>query len=237
MVPFNIHQSVCNEDGENDEVLAERYADALCEQFADSPEGRPLSEAGVSLQWPHLMMHYSVGHLGLTPPQMSVRDFEEVLFEIIPRKVSADADEADEIVTVLQVFWQYLQREFRLPNANGILQRLGTGATQRLHDALDDPSNFGMAKSFFTAGAKAGFDMMTEAGMNAFMLAYNARILANRSAGQSTLPQETPRRFNIFGDDDSAMPFGNRTERRTAEREKLRLDKKRQRQAKRKNRR
>jgi hypothetical protein len=95
-----------------------------------------------------------------------------------------------------------------------------------------------MAKSFFMAGQKGGFDMTTEAGLAEFMRVYNAGVLSNRgSVGRPASPQEPSRRLSMFADGEPTTQFGNRAERRAAERVKLREDKKRQRQAKRQNRR
>lgn len=41
---------------------------------------------------------------------------------------------------------------------------------------MNDPSNFGMAKSIFMMGQEAGFDMTTRDGSDAFMLAYNTQL-------------------------------------------------------------
>jgi hypothetical protein len=43
---------------------------------------------------------------------------------------------------------------------------------------MDDPSKFGMAKSFVMMGRQAGFDMTKEDDIDAFMHRYNASILA-----------------------------------------------------------
>lgn len=52
------------------------------------------------------------------------------------------------------------------------------GAEQRLAGELADSSNYGIAKSFFMAGERAGFDMTTEQGLQAWTASYNARLLA-----------------------------------------------------------
>ena len=54
---------------------------------------------------------------------------------------------------------------------------------------MNDPSNFGMAKSFFAMGQAAGYDMTTQAGMNAFMLAYNTGLVVRRSLPEPSLPR------------------------------------------------
>ena len=41
---------------------------------------------------------------------------------------------------------------------------------------MNDPSRFGMAKSFFTMGKASGFDMTSEEGMGEFIQLYNASV-------------------------------------------------------------
>ena len=53
-------------------------------------------------------------------------------------------------------------------NAEGMVARLGT--------ELSDTSNYGMAKSIFMMGNKAGYDMSSEAGLAEFMMAYNRSL-------------------------------------------------------------
>ncbi|MFM9964072.1 MAG: hypothetical protein ACKV2Q_22950 [Planctomycetaceae bacterium] len=232
--PFDIHQTLSDEYGERDEDLAVEYCEKLGDRFANSLEAQPLLESGVGLGWAESMMRYSIDYLGETPPNMSVRDVSEVVFEIFPRKVSVNANQAGEVIAELHAFWSFLQREYQLKNATRILELLGPGAEERLHDELDDPSNFGMAKSFYMAGQQAGFDMTTQAGLNAFMHVYNSRILSNPGpSSRPTLPPEPARRMSIFGDDKPTTMIGTRAERRAAERVKLREEKKRKRQAKR----
>lgn len=228
--PFNIHQKLFDKYGETDEGKVEEYIGSLMNEFADSPEAQPIFDAGRRLGWAATMMDYSFGHLGIAPPSMKLADFQEVVFEIIPRKVSVEAECAEEIVTELRAFWQFLQRRFRLANAAVILSDLDSEAVSRLHDALDSPENFGMAKSFFMAGQKAGFDMTTQEGLNKFMLAYNAGLLAGKRFNRLDAPPREPQRgLSIFDDDAIASQYGNRADRRAAKREQRREAKKRQR--------
>ena len=77
--------------------------------------------------------------------------------------MSVEPDAAQEIVAELRAFWQFLKRTRSLEKANTILDLLTDEDADRLEAELADPENFGMAKSIFTAGANAGFDMTDEA--------------------------------------------------------------------------
>jgi hypothetical protein len=175
---FNIHQKVFNQDGEPLEKIAAQYRKDLFKLFMESPEGQALIDEGIEPGWADMMMDYGMNYLRLTPPQMSPADLREVLFDLFPRKVSADADEAPNVIRELQAFWTFLQREFQLENAAACLRILDDKAARRLREEMSDPANFGIAKSFVMMGKARGFDMTTEEGINEWMTIYNAEIAA-----------------------------------------------------------
>jgi hypothetical protein len=176
---FDIHQPL-DEDGDYDEQAVEEYIEGLVEEFAASPEAKPVVEQYGNLGWAGSMMDYAIGHIGVTPPKMFGSDFEEVLFELIPRKVSTGPDSAAAIVAELRAFWTFLQRAYNLRNAASILKILKEGAVERLERELSNPANYGMAKSFFMKGQELGFDMTTQEGLDAFMLFYNSQLAGAR---------------------------------------------------------
>ncbi|HEY4389405.1 MAG TPA: hypothetical protein VGN34_33605 [Ktedonobacteraceae bacterium] len=55
-------------------------------------------------------------------------------------------------------------------------------AARRLEQALQEPANFGMAKSFVLMGQEAGFDMESPEGMRAWVEAYNATVAPTMAA-------------------------------------------------------
>jgi len=60
---------------------------------------------------------------------------------------------------------------------------------------MNDPSRFGMAKSFFMMGQAAGFDMTTQEGAEAFMNWYNAMVMMQEEmARQRDRPATRKRR-------------------------------------------
>lgn len=95
---------------------------------------------------------------------MSPDDLREILFDLFPRKVSTDADEAEGIVRELRTFWTFLQREFNLANAEACLKVLDEKAARQLKKELSNPANFGIAKSFMMMGLERGFDLSSERG-------------------------------------------------------------------------
>jgi hypothetical protein len=57
-----------------------------------------------------------------------------------------------------------------------MLARLTPQAARRLERELQEPANFGLAKSFVLLGKEAGFDMESPEGMRAWVDAYNATL-------------------------------------------------------------
>jgi hypothetical protein len=135
-----------------------------------------------------MMMEYAFDYVGVSVPEMSVRHFNEVVFELFPRKVSTEAESAFPIIAELRAFWDFVHRQHGLANARKIRDSLTDDAVIRLKKALSDPADFGMAKGIVLAGQKAGFDMSTEEGLNAFMAVYNASILGNGFGGPPPEP-------------------------------------------------
>ena len=186
---FDIHQSPSDEHGEWDEGAVEDYCNDLMESFATSPEGSAVEERYGDVGWAHSFLYYGFNYVGSAPPEMSRRDAKEILFDLFPRKVSTTPDAAGEIIFEMRAFWAFLLREYALTNATGILQDLGDDAERRLARELDDPRNFGMAKSLVMMGREAGFDMTTQEGLNSCMQAYNAAIGARQFSGPPPEPR------------------------------------------------
>ena len=202
---FNIHQQVFDRDGMPLEKKASQYQDQLLELFEQSPEGQALRDEGIEAGWASMLIDFGIHYLSVTPPQMSPDNVRQILFDLFPRKVSASADEAPEIVRELQAFWQFLQREFHLENAAACLNALDEKTARKLKKEMSDPANFGIAKSFVTMGMQRGFDMSSEEDINKWMATYNAEIAAG-AGPRIPLPGEQSK---------SAQQFRNRLQPRT----------------------
>jgi hypothetical protein len=181
---FDINELVFDEQGTYQEEPALRYEHALMEQFAASPEGQAIRETGTELGWAGAMIHYAINYPGMTPPTMTPSNLEEVVYDLFPRKVITEKGDGAEIIQELRAFWHFLQRVYQLPQANQMLARLTPQAARRLERALQEPANFGMAKSFVLMGKEAGFDMESPEGMQAWVKAYNATVAPADPASQ-----------------------------------------------------
>ncbi len=177
---FDIHQ--LDKLDEWDEEAFEEYQDTLLDLFLQSEEGQahlqefPERDAGF---WASQLMHYGYNYLGLTLPQMSKADVEEIVTELFPRKISLlSPDDADDGIPELVAFWRYLKREHALRQANAVIRLLQRIAPDFV-SILNDPARFGMAKSFMMMGHSAGFDMTNEEDINEFIQLYNASLASD----------------------------------------------------------
>ena len=182
---FDINEAVFDAQGHYREEKAVRYEEALMEQFAAAPEGQAIQARGTELGWARAMLHYAITYSGVTPPTMTPDDLEEVLYDLFPRKVITERGDGAEIIQELQAFWRFLQRVYQLPHARQMLARLTPQAARRLERELQEPANFGMAKSFVLLGKEAGFDMESPEGMRAWVETYNATVAPRVAAAHS----------------------------------------------------
>jgi hypothetical protein len=196
---FNINQldKIIYEGGEEEEKALEDYQDALLEIFSLSEEGRAFFEGDSDPDqafWAYQLMYFGFTYEGVSIPKMTVRDVQQIVTGLFPRKISLSSeDEAEEAIPELIAFWQFLKREYKLSTADDILTYLRK-IEPEFKDMMMDPANFGMAKSFFMMGQSSGYDMTDEAEAGRFINIYNAGLLAQGSGG---LP--LPDQDEIFG--------------------------------------
>ncbi len=187
---FDIHQlDGVDPTSEQASGAMDRYQKALLQRFYDSPEAADLVKTGSGIgYWAVQMIHFGFSYLGATIPLLTAAEAKEILTELFPRKISLSSpDEADAAIPELSAFWSYLEREHRLPNAPAILGVLRE-VQPEFKGMMNDPSKFGLAKSFFMAGQAAGFDMRNEEQLQKFALLYNAGLAAEHEARSEDHP-------------------------------------------------
>lgn len=190
---FDINEPVFDEQGTYLEERALRYEHTLMDQFTASPEGQAITQTGTELGWTQAMIHYAMTSSGVTPPTMTANDLEDVIYDLFPRKVITERGDGAEIIQEVRAFWHFLQRVYQLPQAIQMLALLTPQAARRLERKMQEPANFGMAKSFIMMGKQAGFDMESPEGMQAWVEAYNATV-APQLAAPSLYPEPLARK-------------------------------------------
>jgi hypothetical protein len=147
--------------------------DALVRRFVASPEAKDLTDVHAC----RFVMDFAADYFTATIPTLSATELREIVFEIIPRKMSIAASEASWIIEETRAFYAFLKRELRLPQADACLRVLGGDAVTELEAALSDPRKFGMAKSLVMGGRQSGFDMDSKAGIEAWMRSVQSQPL------------------------------------------------------------
>ncbi len=168
---FDIRQDFFDKYGEFDNDEFQAWCTALLNKFAGSSEFTSLPEGEYGLV--DCLLQYGADYLGASLSTMSVSDLNEIVFEIIPRKVMLEAEFAADLIHEFKAFFRFVDREYSLPGAKKLANSLDAKAEKRLAKELGNQSNFGMAKSFFSAGKAAGYDMTSQHDLNLFTTVYN----------------------------------------------------------------
>lgn len=150
-------------DDEIDHDERRALEEQLIDQFRSSPEGQGLGETFACT----IIMDLLATHFGQTVATSDYRHLREALFEIVPRRVGIVASEERPMIEQLRAFYQFLEREYELPQAGRCLRELQEDAVARLEQALLDPGFFNMDESIFVAGAEAGIDLESQEGIGA----------------------------------------------------------------------
>lgn len=125
-----------------------RERERVLERFAASPYAAEAPDHG----WIGLALEYAAEYLDTPVADLDADALDEIVFEILPRKVSCAPDAAPEVICSLRAFWSFARDVLDHPHAEECLEVLGADAVRRLERELADPSNFGLAKSLVMAG-------------------------------------------------------------------------------------
>jgi hypothetical protein len=169
-----------DEAGDLEPELRRELENELMHAFCAAPESESVEPA-----WCAHVMDWAGEYLGRTIATIDAERLRDVLFSIAPRKVTVDPSAAAEIIPSLRAFYRFLKRTCDLPQADACARVLGGRAASELESALGDPANFGMAKSFFMSGRAAGFDMNSQAGIDAWAAHLDATTARARPTSQA----------------------------------------------------
>ncbi len=188
---FDIRAENRNQDGVIDGTWANEFEQELVARFEKSPEASGVVDAG---SWTGSMLDFGVSYLDVSVAEIGANELREILFELFPRKMSCEPDDAAAIVKELRAFWTWVKREFHLETADECLAVLRPGSEQALRRTLADSGKFGMAKSLFLAGKNAGYDTGTQEGLNRFVADVNAGKLPFHDMPALGPPRAVPAR-------------------------------------------
>jgi hypothetical protein len=145
-------------------ALAELEQD-LAGAFLLSPEAAALDSMSSYEQ----LFELARTAFGRTVMSLEAAPLAMLVFEVLPRKVMLEAEDAAPVVADLRLFYAFLERVFALPQARACLEVLGEGAAERLAEAITSGEHFTREKAILLEGTKAGFDMYTPEGIQAYV--------------------------------------------------------------------
>jgi hypothetical protein len=145
-------------------ALAELEQD-LAGAFLLSPEAATLDSMSSYEQ----LFELARTGFGRTVLSLEAAQLAMLVFEVLPRKVMLEAEDAAPVVADLRLFYAFLDRVFALPQARACLEILGEGAAEKLAEAIASGEHFTREKAILLKGTKAGFDMYTPEGIQAYV--------------------------------------------------------------------
>lgn len=151
-------------NGMDQETRAE-LEDELMRRFAATQLGSTLPD----VRYCKLVMDFAATYFGATIATLRPAQLREIVFAIIPNMVSIYASAASSIIYDNRALYVFLKTEFGLKQADACLRVLPHSAVKKLELALSDATKFSVGKSVFMAGLEAGFDMDSEAGIEAYL--------------------------------------------------------------------
>jgi hypothetical protein len=122
-----------------------------------------------------LMQNY----LGIDrPADLGPGDLEELLLRVYPRKITVlDRADTEDTIPAIRDFLAYLGESGEMAEGTARkLERELDRIVPRFADAVMDPSNWGMARSFVQAMAADGVDMGDQAAVDRWIAAYNTQV-------------------------------------------------------------
>lgn len=155
------------------DVLLGRFERWLVEarHLGDVDAAEMAGDAGLSLDW---KWSYGDGDLG----RWRTAEVGEFLLEWCPRKLGASPEGCESIPAALSAFAAFLDAEGLLAAGSASAAALAEAA-RSVHGefvaAMGDASNFGLAKSLFSAAGADGVDLSDPDGLQEWIAEFNAR--------------------------------------------------------------
>jgi len=118
-------------------------------------------------------------HLGLErPADLGAGDLEELLLRVYPRKITVlDRADTEDTIPAVRDFLAYLAESGGMTEgATRKLERELDRIAPQFADAVMDPANWGMARSFVQAMVADGVDMSDQAAVDRWIAEYNTRV-------------------------------------------------------------
>lgn len=163
-------------DASEDPDAWSAWLQELIARFDASPEAAGLSPDTEPV-WTDLVLDGAMQSNGESLATLTPGGVEDVLLEYFPRKVSAPPSEGVHIVRELRAFLAFAERAFGMPHLRACAEALPPGMEERVSAAMADTRKYGLAKAQVMRGIEAGFEMSTDEGLDAWMRLQSAGAL------------------------------------------------------------
>jgi len=169
-------------DPEDDAGDLDEIVDELLESFLASPEAADVGDQEWLGFWAGELVRLGVAHGFDSPVLWDPADIEELLCDLLPRKITLkSAEDAAPAVPAFRAFFRWASRVAPVTHASAIDAEL-VDLEADFPSMMMDERRFGLAKSFVAKGHAAGFDMSTQEGLAAFQTHYNRQQIAGAAA-------------------------------------------------------
>ncbi|NVB80913.1 MAG: hypothetical protein HOV81_21125 [Kofleriaceae bacterium] len=138
-------------------------ADDLLDAFERSPGGKQYA-ADAEMLCEHVETTFDVPFEAMTPDEMRA-----LLLDVLPRQLSVEATECSEIVEALRALLAFCATRLSSAHSAACLSILTPALATKFERAMRDENKFGPAKTIIMAGIRAGFDLSSEEGVEAYL--------------------------------------------------------------------
>jgi len=183
-----------DEDSGDDTDEGIRRAVDLTERFLESPQERGLADELIedaAFIVRSLLENLWV-YTSSSPEEINKYALEEVLLDVLPRKVTADRDLFEKVAPVTEAFLKWLESEGILADTEGLIRAV-RGWSETIVARGMDPGCWGMAKSFGMQMAADGIDMEDEQAVQRYIVEYNSQLLSQEPTDRPDVEAFKPR--------------------------------------------
>jgi hypothetical protein len=177
------------ESEEMDPEKAVEHVGSWFDAFAKSPRFDQLTEEQKDDAWNVISFftQYSVDYFSTPPKDWTPATVKNCCLDILPRKVSAQTPFYQAVAPVLSAFFYYLDDQKLIKRAAALAKTVAPLGPQIVAQA-DNPSNWGMAKSFMMQAINEGVDVSNQKALDAYILKTNRQMQAHRPVAEPIAP-------------------------------------------------
>jgi hypothetical protein len=175
---------------EEAEALFSQRVHELIDRFTASRQAADLPE-NVAEDVPHIahtLLEYAYRYEGATAEELTKPVMEDLLFDVLPRKISAEREYFEKVPIVAEGFLRWLASEGILPEGQSTADAVRDWAKDSVAAAMD-ADNWGFAKQFTMGAIRTGVDVTDREAMQRYMLEQSQKTLARRARA---VPDQAP---------------------------------------------